>query len=98
MVKKIKWTKSASKSFNKTINYLEQEWSEKVAEKFVQKVYAFLLNLEEYPEIGKIEIEEKGIRGFVLSRHTTVLYRIKGNYIILLQFFDNRQDPIKKGK
>ena len=98
MVKKIKWTKSASKSFDKTVSYLQQEWSEKTAEKFVQKVNTFLINLIHYPEIGKVEMEEKGIRGFVLSRHTTVLYRIKNNQIILLQFFDNRQHPDKKTK
>jgi hypothetical protein len=98
MVKKIKWTKYASKSFHKTVSYLELEWSEKSAATFVQKVNDFLINLAQYPEIGKVEIEEKGIRGFVISRHTTVLYRIKENKIILLNFFDNRQNPSKKLK
>lgn len=36
------------------------------------------------------------IRGFQLSRKTRMLYRIRDNKIIILSFFDVRQDPKKK--
>ncbi|MBA7579420.1 hypothetical protein ES708_21291 [subsurface metagenome] len=96
MALEIKWTKQATTSFYNTIDYLEEEWSERYAQKFVQIVNRFLHTLQEQPEIGKIEVAEKGIRGFVLSRQNTVFYRIKGQWIILLKFFDNRQHPSKK--
>jgi len=96
MALEIKWTKRATYSFYNTIDYLEEEWSERSARKFVQIVNRFLHTLQEQPEIGKIEVAEKGIRGFVLSRQNTVFYRIKGQRIILLKFFDNRQHPSKK--
>ena len=64
--------------------------------KYINKVNTFLKLLKENPRIGKSEIEDKGIRGYVLSRQTTVLYRIKGETIIILKFFDNRQNPKKK--
>ena len=95
---KIRWTIRASISFYKTVGYIEKEWGEKSAGKFILKVNTFFEKLESYPEIGKIEIEEKGIRGFVISRQTTVLYRIKNETIILLKFFDNRQHPSKMMK
>lgn len=96
MVLKIKWTKRAHNSFDKTVEYIVEEWSEKSAQKFIKKVNSFLITLEKHPEIGKIELKEKQIHGFVLSRYTTVFYRIKKNQIILLNFFDNRQNPSKK--
>lgn len=95
---KIRQTKRASESFHKTVEYIEQEWSIRSAQKFVVRVDKFLKVLKKQPDIGKLELEEKGIRGFVISRHNTVFYRIKEETIILLKFFDNRQNPNKKLK
>jgi len=89
----IKWTKRAEINFDKTVQYIETEWGEKSAKKFVVKVSRLLTILKTYPEIGKIEIPEKGIRSFVFSRQNTVFYRIKGESIIVLSIFDNRKDP-----
>ena len=41
-------------------------------------------------------IEQEDIRGFQLSRQTRILYRIKRDKIIVLSFFDVRQNPKKK--
>jgi hypothetical protein len=41
-------------------------------------------------------IEKENIRGFQLTRQTRILYRIRENKIIVLSFFDVRQDPKKK--
>jgi hypothetical protein len=42
------------------------------------------------------QVENNDIRGFQLSRQTRILYRIRDNKIIILSFFDVRQDPKKK--
>lgn len=42
------------------------------------------------------QFENYDIRGFQLSHQTRILYRIKDNKIIILSFFDVRQDPNKK--
>jgi plasmid stabilization system protein ParE len=52
--------------------------------------------LEDFPEIGAVEVVEKQIRGFQLTKQTMVFYRTKGEKIIILTFFDVRQDPRKK--
>ena len=94
----VKWTKRAERNFHQTVQYIESEWGARVAQKFVQRVNLFLKTLKDLPQIGKIEVKEKGIRAFVLSRHNTVFYRIKGKQIILLAIFDNRANPDKKPK
>ncbi len=92
----LKWTKRADKKFDKIIEYLISEWNENVAKNFILKVYNFLDILSQFPEIGSLENKERAIRGFVIAKQVTIFYRIKGNTIIILNFFDNRRNPIKK--
>ncbi len=96
MALEIYWTKRADKKFDKIIEYLFNEWGESVTKAFTRKVYDFLDILSEFPEIGTIENKEKGIRGFTIVKKVNIFYRISGNKVILLNFFDNRQNPRKK--
>jgi len=90
------WTKRADKKFDKIIGYLEQEWGDAVTKAFVRKVYDFFDILVEYPELGSIENADRKIPGFVIVKQLTIFYKIKDEKIILLNFFDNRQNPKRK--
>lgn len=96
MALEIKWSKRADKKFDKILNYLAENWGDRITRSFVKKVYEFLNILSEFPEIGSIENKEKGIRGFTIVKQVNIFYRIKDDTIILLNFFDNRQNPGKK--
>jgi plasmid stabilization system protein ParE len=96
MALEILWSKQADKKFDKILEYLSEEWGERITRNFVKKVYSFLEILSEYPEIGTIENEEKGIRGFTIVKEIDLFYKVTGDKIILLDFFDNRQNPEKK--
>ena len=93
---KIFLTKRAEKNYRSIKEYIRNEWGEKIAGAFEQKTIAFLDLLEDFPEIGAVEVVEKQIRGFQLTKQTRVFYRTKGKKIIILTFFDVRQDPRKK--
>jgi len=96
MALEIFWSKRADSKFDHILDYLQNEWGESVTTAFVKKVYDFLDVLVEFPEIGAIEKPERNIRGFVLSRQITVFYRISRDKIILVNFFDNRQNRNRK--
>jgi plasmid stabilization system protein ParE len=96
MVKTIVWNRRASNNFNSIISYLQREWGETVTRNFVIRTYELLDLLAENPEMGAIEHFEKQIRGIVVTKHNTLFYRIEEEKLILLSFFDNRQDPRKK--
>ena len=96
MAKELIWTKRANVNFNKIIAYLENEWGEKVTENFVKKTYTILELLTDQPEIGTLEHQNKNIRGFPLSKHTRLFYRITDKEIIFINFFDSRSDPKKR--
>jgi plasmid stabilization system protein ParE len=95
---KILLTKRAEKNYRSIIEYLTTEWSDNVAQAFEQKTISLLDLLEEFPEIGIIEVEAKQIRSFLYTKQTRVFYRLKGNQIIILSFFDVRQNPKKRPK
>jgi plasmid stabilization system protein ParE len=86
------WSKRADLKFDQILDYIHNEWGERVTAAFVKKVYDFLDVLVEFPEIGAIEKPERSIRGFVITRQVTVFYKISKNRIILVNFFDNRQN------
>lgn len=91
MAKEVVWTKRADTKFTKILEYLNEVWGQKVTEAFIQRTYDFLDILIDFPEIGVIQNATRNIRGFALTKHITVFYRIDNQNIILLNFFDNRQ-------
>lgn len=91
MAKEVVWTKRADTKFTKILEYLNEVWGQKVTKSFIQRTYDFLDILIDFPEIGVIQDATRNIRGFTLTKHITVFYRIDNQNIILLNFFDNRQ-------
>jgi hypothetical protein len=59
-------------------------------------VIDFLDIVENFPDLGVVEVPEKQIRGFQLTKQTRIFYRIKKDRIVILTFFDVRQNPKKK--
>jgi plasmid stabilization system protein ParE len=87
-------TPRAEKNFDSIVEYITEKWGEKTARQFIEKVNELFRLLKNYPSIGQIESGD--IRGFQLTPHTRLLYRIRDRKIIVLAFFDVRQDPKKK--
>jgi plasmid stabilization system protein ParE len=91
MARKVVWTRRALRNFNRIIDYLEEEWSQKVTTDFVRKSYKIIELLRTYPQLGSLENQEKDIYGFLITSHNRLFYRFSEEEIILLNFFDTRQ-------
>ena len=96
MALKIVWSKRANLKFDQIISYLIDKWGEKSAKQFIGRVFDFLEILPEFPEIGSVENKEKNIRGFTITKQVNIYYPIKDDTILLILFFDNRQNPQNK--
>ena len=94
----IKWNKRSKTTFDKTVDYLENDWGVESAIKFVQKVNRVLILIQSYPEIGKKENPRTDLFSIVITKQITLFYRLKPDNIILLNFFDTRKSPFKKPK
>ena len=69
------WTLRAKKNLDKVIDYLEKEWSEEVANKFLEHVSIYVGQLETYPELAELS-KKKGIRRGLLHKRTAILYKV----------------------
>jgi plasmid stabilization system protein ParE len=96
MAKKIVWTKRANSKFNKIIDYLEQEWGHSVTQNFVTKTYDIIELISDQSDLGTPENSEKSIRGFLLTKHNRLFYRVTEKEIVLLNFFDTRSGSKRK--
>jgi plasmid stabilization system protein ParE len=97
MERKIIWTKTAFKTFQDIANYLEKQWSLKIAKNFVANTEKKLEQIKENPESCITSNKDKTIRKATITKHNSMFYRVKENALVILAFFDNRKNP-KKNK
>jgi plasmid stabilization system protein ParE len=97
MERKIVWTKTAFKTFQDIADYLEKQWSLKIAKNFVANTEKKLEQIKENPESCIASNKDKTIRKATITKHNSMFYRVKENALIILAFFDNRKNP-KKNK
>jgi plasmid stabilization system protein ParE len=95
MPKQVIWSPLSEKDFENIIDNLKRDWDNKVVEKFIditdQLIYQISINPKQYPIINK----SKRIRKCVITKHNTLFYRDRKDYIDILRIFDSRQDPKK---
>jgi plasmid stabilization system protein ParE len=93
MVQKIIWNKTAQRSFDQIITYLQDEFSTSTAEKFFHCVYNRIGQLTVQPLIGRPSKKAKTVRQINIDKHRKMFYRIEGRTLIISGFYDTRQNP-----
>lgn len=91
---KVKWTHTAKKSLNQVYEFLNDVWGNRVADHFLQLVDAKINSLAKRPEIGKKHLN-RDFRSILIHKHIRLFYHIGNSEIVLLTFWDNRQDPVR---
>jgi len=84
------WSDEAEETFDNIVLYIENNWGEKHAKKFVQHVQKILKLISDQPYMYKASVS-RDVRQAVISRQTSLYYKIHKEYITLLFFWDNRQ-------
>lgn len=93
---KVAFSKKADEDFLSILNYIKADFGSKASIDFKTLVFKFVDLIHAFPEIGSLEVADKGIRGFVVHRRLKIFYRITANKIIILRLFDTRQHPDRK--
>jgi plasmid stabilization system protein ParE len=94
---KVRWTPTARITYFNILDYLEEAWTENEVQVFVEEVEKVLVQIRNNPELFQASGTMKNIRKGFISKHTTLYYRIKPGRkeLVLLTFWDNRQEPDK---
>lgn len=96
MAKKVVWSEAAKRTYFAILSYLEEKWTRKEIGRFVDKTYATIgliaNNSVQFRRSGK----RKNIFEVKVTKHNLLIYKVDGEVITLLMFFDTRQHPRKK--
>ena len=95
MPKQVIWSPQSENDFLDILNYLHENWDNKVVFKFIditeELIHQISLNPKQFPLIQK----KNKVRKCVISKHNSLYYRERREYIDVLRIYDNRQDPHK---
>jgi len=91
----IVWTDHALEELEKTIAYLEENWTDSALRNFARKLEALVRLISQNPYLFQVSDFNKGIRNVVVLSHNTLYYRIINDRVEIISFFSNRQNPQK---
>lgn len=86
-------TPKAKDTLLSTVSFIQLKWGDRSAEKFVEKAYGVLDTIAQQPYIFKA-YRETNVRKGIITKQTSVVYRILQDRIEVLFFWDNRQEPV----
>jgi plasmid stabilization system protein ParE len=89
----IAWTPEAKETFDHTVNWIESKWGRKSAEKFVKATHKTINAIAIQPYLFKSSFTQNTRQAFI-SRQTSMFYEVHTSHILILFFWDNRQEPI----
>lgn len=98
MKRTIVFSKNAEKGLSELFEYLEDQWSERIKNKFISNLDKVIYLIQIEPEIFPKSELNKNYRKCVLSKQTTIYYKFNTKRVEIVTFFDTRQNlnKIKK--
>lgn len=97
MALKIVWTPRAEKGLKKTVDYLEEEWTEKEILNLEKKIRSIIGLIQKSPKMFPATGKHKNLRKGLIDKNNYIIYRIrpKKELIEIIYFRGTRQKPIK---
>lgn len=86
----IKLSKLAGKKLDLLLDYLEEEWSVRIANNFEEIFEDKLLHVAKFPDSCIKSKRFLNLHICIVTKQTSFLYRIKFNEIEVITVFDNR--------
>jgi plasmid stabilization system protein ParE len=90
----IKFTPEAEETYDALASQLHQRWGERFVIKFENRVSKSLNTISATPFLYPIADENTEVRKCLLHKNCSMLYKIYDETVLIVCFWDNRQDPI----
>lgn len=91
-------SKRAKIKLENLLDYLEKEWSLKSKNDFIKKLDRSIAQISRLPESCPESRVFKGLYKCVVTRQTTLYFRLNDRTIEIITLFDTRQNPDKLKK
>jgi len=92
---KIIWSDEAYKNLQHIVDYLEKFWTSREIIKFARLLEKQLILIKRNPALYPYSNKSRNIHKCVLTKQTTIYYKIKDAEVHLVTLFDSRQSPDK---
>jgi plasmid stabilization system protein ParE len=89
----IYYTPRAEETLRSTYHFINANFGALIADKFVLRAEKIIALIAENPFMYKATIIDTTVRIALISKQTSLFYRIQADSIHLLFFWDNRQEP-----
>ena len=85
---------TATETLQYIVTSVAHKWNRKVSDKFIEKVYKVIDSIAHQPYLFPSIAYLEGVRKAVITKQTSVIYKIHDNHIEVLYFWDNREKPL----
>ena len=92
------WSIESFNRKNEIVDYLQSEWTEREVGSFLKRLKNFEKIAERLPNAFPESDSKTGYRKAVISKQTSIIYRLDSKMVRVYTVFDNRQDPAKLSK
>ncbi|MEJ2884655.1 type II toxin-antitoxin system RelE/ParE family toxin [Pedobacter sp. GR22-6] len=90
----IRFSPESEETFETLVSQLSEQWGEAYVAKLKAKVSRALKAIAKSPYLYALADEQREIRKCVLHGNCSMFYKVGDTYIMVLYFWDNRQDPL----
>jgi plasmid stabilization system protein ParE len=95
MRKEIIWSPLAEEDLENILEYLAENWNQKVIIRFLNKIDLVTNQIAKVPNQYPIINKKLQVRKCVVTKQNTLFYREIEKQIEILRLYDTRQDPKK---
>ncbi len=89
------WTEDALSDVEEILDYISDNWTRQIIERFYSELTTALNRIKERPQIFQYFDKEKGIRSCLPNQHFRLFYKVIEDDLHILRLFPNRKDPDK---
>lgn len=86
------WADSAKESFDENADFLINKWGSEVYSAFYDRVEEVLTTIQQTPTLYPVHRHSPRIHKCVIHKRVVLYYLLKGDDVILLQFWQTSQD------
>jgi plasmid stabilization system protein ParE len=88
------FTPEARETLHSIIKFIQFRWGKKSADKFKITAIKTVKTISSQPYMFKASVIDINVRQGFITKQTSVIYEVHQTHILILYFWDNRQDPI----
>ncbi|TZF81334.1 type II toxin-antitoxin system RelE/ParE family toxin [Pedobacter sp. BS3] len=89
----IYYTETFEVTFKMLIEFIRENWGEKVAREFVRETEKIIQMIANFPHMYKSGTFDKNVRIAPINRLSLLFYEVTSKHIMLHYIVDSRQEP-----